>query len=134
MSSELEPVQDEALDLAAAEVRADAIDLQALVGALAARLEDALPGFVQVKRRKVGGFRSKQTEVQSIAVGVGGQRFELARTSGGFECTRHAVVRGITLRREQQPVAEWLQEVVAAVTLQAEVGEQQRIALEQLIR
>jgi hypothetical protein len=134
MSSELEPVQDEALDLAAAEVRADAIDLQALVGALAARLEDALPGFVQVRRRKVGGFRSKQTEVQSIAVGVGDQRFELARTPGGFECTRHAVVRGITLKREQRPVAEWLQEVVAAVTLQAAVGEQQRIALEQLIR
>jgi hypothetical protein len=35
-----------ALDLAAAEVRADSADLEALVAALAARLEEALPRVV----------------------------------------------------------------------------------------
>jgi hypothetical protein len=133
MSEELEPLQGYSLDLAAAEVRADTTDIDALIEALAARLEDALGRLVSVKRRKVGGFRSKQTEVQSIVLDVADQRFELARSSGGFACTSHAVVRGITLRREERPIAQWLQEVVAAVTLQAEMTEQQRVALERLV-
>lgn len=122
------------LDLAAAELRSDGADLQALLGALAARLEDALPRMVSVKRRKVGGFLSKETEVQAIALNVGDTRFELVRTPGGVDCTRHAVVRGITLRREQRTLAEWLDEVVAAVGHTANVGEQARIALEALVR
>jgi hypothetical protein len=130
--SQLDPGQ--ALDLAAAEVRADRADLQALVAALAVRLEEALPRMVSVKRRRVGGFRSKDTEVEAISLVVADSRFELRRTPAGFECTRHAVVRGITLKREQRPLAEWIEDVVRAVTQTAAVGEQARIALEGLIR
>jgi hypothetical protein len=122
------------LDLAAAELRADTSDLQALVAALATRLEQALPRMVSVRRRKVGGFRSKETEVQAISLSLGEQRFELVRTPGSFECTRHAVVRGITLRREQCQLNDWIAEVVAAVSASADAGEQARIALESLIR
>jgi AcrR family transcriptional regulator len=122
------------LDLAAAELRADSLDLDALVAALAARLEDALPHFVIVKRSRVGGFRSKETEVRTITLNLGDARFELERTVGGFACTRHAVVRGITLRREEQPLDAWVDDVVAAVAQTAGVGEQARIALEGLVR
>jgi hypothetical protein len=134
MSGDPQLEHGEALDLAAAEVRADSTDIEALVSALAARLEDALPRMVTVKRRKVGGFRSKQTEVQTIALSVGDTRLELVRTAGGFDCTRHSVVRGITLKREQQQLREWIDEVVEAVTHQAQVSEQARIALEGLVR
>ena len=122
------------LDLAAAELRADSVDLDGLVGALAARLEDALPRFVTVKRNRVGGFRSKVTEVRTISLNLGDARFELERTPGGFACTRHAVVRGITLKREEQPLDTWVDEVVAAVGQTAGVGEQARIALEGLVQ
>jgi hypothetical protein len=128
---ELDPVS--ALDLAAAEVRADSGDIEALVAALAVRLEDALPRMVSVRRRRVGGFRSKETEIEAIALAVGDSRFELLRTPAGFDCTRHAVVRGITLKREQRPLPEWIEDVVAAVTQTAAVGEHARIALEGLI-
>jgi hypothetical protein len=124
----------DALDLAAAEVRADRDDVEALVSALAVRLEDALPRMVSVKRRRIGGFRSKETEVASIALTVDDARFELVRAAAGFECTRHAVVRGITLKRERLPIEEWIGEVVAAVTQTAAVGERARLALEGLIR
>jgi hypothetical protein len=125
----------QALDLAAAELRADSVDIEALVSALAARLEDALPRMVTVKRRKVGGFRSKETEVEAIALSVGDTRASSSvRTPGGFDCTRHAVVRGITLKREQQQLREWIDEVVEAVTHQAQVSEQARIGLEGLVR
>ena len=85
------------LDLAAAELRADAGDLRALVGALAARLESALPRLVAVKRRRIGGFRSKETVVESLSIDLGDMRYELVNAPGGHQCLRHAVVRGITL-------------------------------------
>jgi hypothetical protein len=98
-----------------------------------ARLEEALPRVVSVRRRKVGGWRSKETEVQAISLSVGDSRFELVRTPAGFECTRHEVVRGITLRRERQMIADWIKDVVAAVTRTAELGQQARSALQRLV-
>jgi hypothetical protein len=123
-----------ALDLAAAEVRVDRTDMHAMVEALALRLVEALPRMAIVRRHRVGGFRSKQTEVESIDIVLGDQRFELAQMRGGFECTRHTVVRGITLKREELPVAQWIQELVEEVTHAAALGEQARIALEGLVR
>jgi len=122
------------LDLAAAELRADVGDLRALVGALAARLESALPRIVAVKRRRIGGFRSKETEVQSITVDLGDARYELVSAPRGYECVRHTVVRGITLKREQQALAQWIHEVIATVARVAELTEHDRSSLEGLIR
>jgi hypothetical protein len=133
MSGELEQTQGNALDLAASELRADSIDTTALVGALAARLEGALPRAVAVRRRRVGGFRSKETEIESIALDAGDERFELRSAGGRFECLRHQVVRGITLKREALPLADWIGAVVAAVTREAGLREQDRIALERLV-
>jgi hypothetical protein len=123
-----------ALDLAAAEVRADRADTHALIEALAVRLEEALPRLAVVKRRRIGGFRSKQTEVERIDVALDEQRFELAQAGGGFACTRHTVVRGITLKREELPLAEWIRALVEEVARVATLGEQARIALEGLVR
>jgi|GEM_PF-4747028 hypothetical protein len=122
------------LDLAAAELRADAGDLRALVGALAARLESALPRMVAVKRRKIGGFRSKETVVESLSIDLGDMRYEIVDAPGGYQCLRHAVVRGITLRREQQALGEWLREVIGAVAKLAELSEHDRSVLEGLVR
>jgi len=123
-----------AFDLSAAELRADSTDLRVLVDALAVRLENALPRLVVVRRRKVGGFRSKTTELESITLSLGDARFELKRAAVGFECTRHEVVRGITLRREQLKLEDWIHAILGAVSDVAEFGEQARIALQGLIR
>ena len=126
--------QGQALDLAAAELRADSVDIEALLAALAVRLEQALPGMVAVKRRRIGGFRSKESEIQAISLSLGDARFALQRSAAGFDCTRHAVVRGITLKREQCVLTDWIADVIEAVAQTAAVGEQSRIALEALIR
>jgi hypothetical protein len=136
VSQELSDPRDDpgsALDLAAAEVRLDTTDTHALIEALAARLEEALPRLAAVRRRRVGGFRSKQTEVERIEVSLGEERFELVQDRGGFQCLRHRVVRGITLKREELPVAEWIVELVGEVTRTAAVGEQARMTLEGLL-
>ena len=136
MSEELSDPRDDpglVLDLAAAELRVDRTDTHALIEALAMRLEESLPRLVVIKRRRIGGFRSKQSEVERIEITLGDERFELLQARGGFQCTRHRVVRGITLKREELPVAQWISELVDEVIRAAVVGEQERIALEGLV-
>jgi hypothetical protein len=125
---------DEAFDLPAAELRAGQDQLGMSVEVLATTLEQALPRLVSVERRRVGGFRSKRREVQRIAVALADEQFELCPTAQGVHCTRHKVVRGITLSRQELGMADWIAEVIAGITRNAEVGERDRIALEGLLR
>ncbi len=125
---------DDSFNLDAAVVRAGQGELAMSVETLAATLEQALPQMVSVERRKAGGFRSKRRDVQRIAVTLGEEQFELQRMAQGLQCTRHKVVRGIALSRQELPVADWIAEVIAGVARAAEVGERDRIALEELLR
>lgn len=122
------------LDLPAAALRADGAELAVSVEVLASSLEQALPGLASVQRRKVGGFRSKRREVASIQVALGEELFELRSDERGPRCTRHKVVRGITLSRSELPLAEWLSQLVEGVSRQAEVSERDRAALQELLR
>ena len=65
------------IDLLAASLRADAADTGAFVEGLAAKLEETLPGRVNVKRARSGLFGPKL--VKEIAVDAGDERLELAR-------------------------------------------------------
>jgi hypothetical protein len=125
---------DEAFNLPAAELRAGQDQLAMSVEVLATTLEQALPQLVSVERRRARGFRSKRSEVQRILVTLAGEQFELCPTAQGVHCTRHKVVGGITLSRQELAMADWIAEVIAGVTRSAEVGERDRIALEGLLR
>jgi hypothetical protein len=125
---------DEALDLPAAALRADQAELGTSVEVLASTLEQALPRIASVERRKVGGFRSKRTEVRRVAVALGDEQYELRSTEHGLQCTRHKVVRGITLSRQELSTADWLAELIGAVTRNAELQARDRVALEGLLR
>ncbi len=65
---------------------------------------------------------------------LGEEQFELLRESQGIRCTRHKVVRGITLSRQELPMADWIAALVDGVTRGAEVSERDRIALEGMLR
>ena len=125
---------DEAFDLPAAALRADQAELGTSVEVLASTLEQALPRIASVERRKVGGFRSKRTEVKRVAVALGDEQYELRSTEHGLQCTRHKVVRGITLSRQELSTADWLAELIGAVTHNAELQARDRVALEGLLR
>ncbi len=125
---------DEAFDLPAAGLRADGAELATSIEVLASRLEQALPQIALVERHKVGGFRSKRRAVQRISVALGEEQFELRRTDRSVQCTRHKVVRGITLNRREMGMADWIDELIAAVVRTAEVSEHDRLALGELLR
>ncbi len=125
---------DEAFNLPAAALRSDHAELETSVDVLASTLEQALPGFASVERRKVGGFRSKRREVRCIHVALGDEQLELLRTDGGLQWTLHKVVRGITLSRRELSAADWLAELIAAVSRRGDVQERDRLALEGLLR
>ena len=125
---------EEAFDLPAAALRQDRAELETSVAVLASTLEQALPRFASVERRKVGGFRSKRTEVQRIVVTLGDERFELVSADRGLQCTRNKVVRGITLSHEELATSAWIAALLAAVGRTAELTERDRAALEGLLR
>jgi hypothetical protein len=124
---------EEDLDLSAGMLRADSGELDSSVDVLASKLEDSLPAMTSVKRRKVGGFRSKRLVVERIEVMLGDELFEITRAAHGFQCTRHKVVRGITLSRQEIPLADWLSELIKGVSATAEITERSRAALEGML-
>jgi hypothetical protein len=125
---------DEAFDLPAAALRADRAELDSSIDLLASTLEQALPRFASVERRKVGGFRSKRTEVRRIVVTLGDERFELVAADRAMQCTRNKVVRGITLSHDELATSEWIAALLAAVSRTAELTERDRAALEGVLR
>lgn len=125
---------DEAFDLPAAALRQDRAELDGSIAVLAATLEQALPRFAAVERRRVGGFRSKRSEVRRIVVTLGDERFELLAADRGMQCTRNKVVRGITLSHDELATSDWIAALLAAVNRTAELTERDRSALEGLLR
>jgi hypothetical protein len=125
---------EEAFDLPAAALREDRAELESSVTVLASTLEQALPRLASIERRKVGGFRSKRTEVRRIVVTLGDERFELVSADRGLQCTRNKVVRGITLSHEELATSAWIAALLDAVGRTAELTERDRAALEGLLR
>ena len=120
------------IDLLAASLRADAADTGAFVEGLAAKLEDALPGRVRVKRARSGLFGSKH--VTEIAVEAGDERLELIRgPSDAIEWRRARQSGGIVLKREVLDSETWMAALSSAMAAEAQRSEQTRQALERLL-
>ena len=119
------------LDLLAAALRADLNDISAFVEGLAVRLEQSLPGFVEVKRSRQG-FRGPRF-VSEIAVQTSEGRLELTRAGGDVRATRSRTSGGIVLKREEIGIDEWLGSLTSVAAAQAQRSERTRIALQKLV-
>lgn len=120
------------LDLAAASIRADRADLPAFVAALAVRLEAAVPGLVEVERRRAGLFSGERV-VKAIACTVGEERYALTADGPRVEATCGKVVRGITIRTESMALDAWAQRLVAALGREADQSAATYRALQDLV-
>src|SRR5450759_3918954 len=97
MSSAADHDDDAAdLDLVAASLRADTSDIHTFVEGLAAKLEQAVPGHVEVQRRREGLFGRKV--VQRLSLRAGDQRLELRSERDTVQTSRARVSGGIVLK------------------------------------
>jgi len=120
------------LDLLAASLRADAGDLGTFIETLAIKLEEAVPGLVEVERVK-SGFRGPKV-VRKLAVNAGGDRLELLSQGGNrVEARRARISGGIVLKTEPIDVDDWLTSVSEALTREAARNQRTRQALERLL-
>jgi hypothetical protein len=119
------------LDTLMASLRADMNDAHAFLQALAARLDGAMPGQVEVQRG--GGLFAKKA-VKRVELQLGDFHFRITDAGHGrLTAERVRVVRGVALRTEQVSVDEWLAGVVAELRTQAESSSRGREALERLL-
>ena len=124
-------MQDDDLDLVAASLRADAVDLDAFLEALAVKLEGALPDQVVVERR--GGLFGGGKRVRRIEVTLGDQRYEAEREGGRVICRRRSVVRGIALKTQELDLDAWIAALSQDLVEEADRSERGRQALARLL-
>ena len=120
------------LDLLAASLRADLGDIAAFVEGLAVKLEESLPGVVQVERVKQG-FRGPKL-VRRIAVNAGsGERLELRREGDRVQTLTARTSGGIVLKTEAVDIETWLSTLTTLIAAEAGRNEKTRQALERLL-
>ena len=120
-------------DLLAGALRADAQDNATFLEVLAAKLEDALPGRVQVHR--AGGMLRKTHPVTAMDVELGEDRFHISAPAPGQLETRHSrAVRGIVLKSDATDLAAWIDILSRALVAEAARSEHDRAALERLLQ
>jgi hypothetical protein len=120
------------VDLLAASLRASSSDLKTFVEVLADKLEDALPGRVQVGRRSTR-FLGKEKRVERLECELAGQRYLLATRGGVVEVRRATAVRGVVLKTEVLPLGEWLDALARDLAAEARTSEQAQLALQQML-
>ena len=119
------------IDLLAATLRADAGDLGTFVEALAAKLEDAVPGRVTTERRRDGMFGPKR--VRRIALDAGGRRLELRSGGGSVQALASRVSGGIVIKSEELAIDEWLGVLGEVLAAEAQSSTTTRQALARLL-
>lgn len=120
------------LDLSAAQLRADGRDLPAFVNALAVRLQDAVPGLVEVERKRAGLFSGDKV-VRRISCRVGEEEYVLESDGAKVTATCGKAVRGITIKTETLAVQPWTERLVAAIGREADTSAEAYQALHGLV-
>ena len=124
-------MEDPDFDLVAASLRADTVDMHAFAEALAVKLEQTLPGLVDVERR--GGLFSRDKQVRSISATFGEQCYRLVVDAGRVVASRQRSVRGIVLHTDQLALDEWIDGLSRELTAAASTSEQSRAALARML-
>ena len=108
-----------------------AADERQFLERLAAMLESALPGEIDIDRK--GGLFSKKT-VQRVSVTLDDYRYLLEDAGRGpLQAVRVKIVRGIALKTETLSVADWLAEIGELLDERARASAQTRAALARLV-
>ena len=120
------------LGVAATLSRLHAADQRQLLEALARMLCEALPAQTKVVRK--GGLFARQRPVREVRVHLGDVQYALEDPGhGSLAAHRILIKRGIVLKTEAVPVAEWIPELVDALQAHAEQNQAIAAALKHLL-
>jgi hypothetical protein len=114
-----EPPPGESLEMVTAALRADAADIDVLVGVLVTTLGDALPpGMVAVERRRSLPDRLARREgmVAALTVTTPELRLGLTRERSGVRAELQRVVQGVVISRRDVGFDEWIETLARALT------------------
>ncbi|MGC8560461.1 MAG: hypothetical protein ACP5O1_07255 [Phycisphaerae bacterium] len=106
--------------------------MHAFLEALAVRLEQSLPGMVQVQRKRDGLF-AKTQHVASISLQLDNFQFVLQKEPAGIRTSRTKVVRGVTLKSDDLSLADWLTAVDAELKTAAADAEKSHSVLREFL-
>jgi hypothetical protein len=119
-------------EVLASSLRADLSDTKAFLAALAEKLGGALPQQCAVEW-KGGGLFSKEKHVHRVTVELGENRYAIEHAGHGVRASRARVVRGISLKTEELPVDQWIDDLSRDLAAHAARNAQARMALERLL-
>jgi hypothetical protein len=124
---------EDTFDLAAAGLRTDGAELSLSVEALAAKLEQALPGLARVERRGGGLLGRGQKRVRQVLVELGSNHYQLAVDGDRVQGFRERQVGGVAIKRESLDPSAWIAALTEDLRAEAERSAQARSALERLL-
>jgi len=126
---------DDALDLelAAAQLSADATDVAILLRSLVDRLEDALGDRMVVQRRGGGLRRRSKPQIEGMEVTLGQDIFTARLRGGALDPAIARVSGGIRIKTESVPLEEWLRRLLQALSVEASRNSLTRQALENIV-
>ena len=117
--------------VAAARSKSYAADQRAFLKSLAATVERALPGGVEVVKTGLFGLGSG---VREVRIDLGDNRYVLQDPGhGSLVGQRVMIKRGIALRTDHLPVEQWIQELSAALEEHARTSEEAARALRRFV-
>jgi hypothetical protein len=120
----------------AAALRADTADLDAYHRVLASSVGGLLPpAMVEVdfERSFSDRMAKRQGKATSIRLHLGESTLELTSRHGRLAATIAKEVRGVTISRQEVPVAEWVRQLAAYLTALASESAEARDALSKLL-
>lgn len=126
-------VSTEEFDLAAAGLRLDGADVAGSSEVLAAKLEQALPGRVSVRRGGGGLLGKGAKRVRELTVKLGSCQYELLIDGDRVQGVRGRQAGGITIKREALDPAAWLAALTADLQEEAQRSSDAREAIERLL-
>jgi len=124
------------VDLVAAAIRADTIDLDAYHRVLSATVSDLLPpNMVEVDRERTMKDRmaGREGRATSIRIHLGERTLELAAEHGRLVATAAREVRGVVISRQEISVAEWTRLLAQYLAQLAAESADARLALSKLL-
>ncbi len=119
------------LALAAATLRSNGSDVQALLRALASGLADALGD--RIETTFAGGRLRKSRDIAGVRISIGDEQFEADADGSRLRCGAAHLSGGIKIRSETLDVDQWITRLVAALANEAERSDSARRALEHLV-